>query len=181
MSPVWDIGCPIPAYQLDGGSQHPNCPKSGWDLLSRQLSDWLCCRYNFRAGWPAGGNRMQVTIQEAAQTLGVAESTVRRRLRNGELAGEQMTTPQGYTWLVELPDDRSIDLESEARPTGEPGLLRELVDSMRSHLDGLEGQLGTKDRQIEQLHVLLQQAQAALPAPVSPRSWWRRRSKTATA
>ncbi len=123
---------------------------------------------------------MQVTIQEDAQTLGVAESTVRLRLRNGELAGEQMRTPQGYTWLVELPDGRSMELGSEARPTGEPGLLRELVESLRSHLDGLEGQLGTKDRQIEQLHVLLQQAQAALPAPVAPKSWWQRR-KTATA
>ena len=123
---------------------------------------------------------MQVTIQEAAQTLGVAESTVRRRLRNGELAGEQMPTPQGYTWLVELPNGRSIELESEARPTGEPGLVRELVESLRAHLDGLEGQLGTKDRQIEQLHVLLQQAQAALPVPVAPKSWWQRR-KTATA
>ena len=124
---------------------------------------------------------MRVTIQEAAQTLGVAESTVRRRLRNGELEGEQMPTPQGYTWLVELPDDRSIQRESEPRPTVEPSLLRELVDSLRSHLEGLEGQLGTKDRQIEQLHVLLQQAQAALPAPVSPKSWWRLLRKTASA
>ena len=57
---------------------------------------------------------MQVTIQEAAQALGVAESTVRRRLRNGELEGEQMPTPQGYTWLVELPDDTSIEREKEA-------------------------------------------------------------------
>jgi Tfp pilus assembly protein FimV len=35
-------------------------------------------------------------------------------------------------------------------------------------------QLEAKDKQIEQLHVLLQQAQAALPAPRDNRSWWQR-------
>ena len=114
---------------------------------------------------------MQVTIQEAAHKLGIAESTVRRRLRNGELEGYQMPTPQGFTWLVELPED--LCLEQESQFYGETGVLRELVDALRSQVNGLEGQLGTKDRQIEQLHVLLQQAQAALPPPCATRPWWR--------
>lgn len=124
---------------------------------------------------------MQVTIQEAANTLGIAESTVRRRIRNGELEGQQMPTPQGYTWLVELPEDVAIEKESEQSLVGESGLLRELVDSLRSHMDGLESQLGTKDRQIEQLHVLLQQVQAALPPPRGDRRWWRVWQRSATA
>ena len=114
---------------------------------------------------------MQATIQEAAHKLGVAESTIRRRLRNGELEGQQMTTPQGFTWMVELSEDLLAAQESQS--TGEDGVLRELVDVLRYQVTGLEGQLGTKDRQIEQLHVLLQQAQAALPAPRSNKSWWR--------
>jgi hypothetical protein len=114
---------------------------------------------------------MQVTIQEAAHKLGVAESTIRRRLRNGELEGQQMTTPQGYTWMVELSEDMLS--EQEDQPTGEDGVLRELVDVLRYQVTGLEGQLGTKDRQIEQLHVLLQQVQAALPPPRTNRPWWR--------
>jgi len=124
---------------------------------------------------------MQVTIQEAANTLGIAESTVRRRIRNGELEGQQMPTPQGYTWLVDLPENLKIEKENDQSLVGESGLLRELVDSLRSHMDGLENQLGTKDRQIEQLHVLLQQVQAALPPPRPYRPWWRvwRRSATA--
>lgn len=116
---------------------------------------------------------MQVTIQEAANKLGIAESTVRRRLRNGELEGQQMPTPQGYTWLVDLPEDLALGSDAEDYPSGEEGLLRELVDALRYQVSGLEGQLGTKDRQIEQLHVLLQQAQAALPPPRSNRPWWR--------
>ena len=124
---------------------------------------------------------MRVTIQEAAHTLGIAESTVRRRLRNGELEGEQMPTPQGYTWLVELPEDLTKDeeaRENDLQPTAGTGLMRELVDSLRSHVNGLEGQLSTKDRQIEQLHVLLQQVQAALPAPSESKRWWRLWKKT---
>lgn len=124
---------------------------------------------------------MQVTIQEAANTLGIAESTVRRRIRNGELEGQQMPTPQGYTWLVDLPEDLAIEKESEQPMVGESGLMRELVDSLRSHMNGLENQLGTKDRQIEQLHVLLQQVQAALPPPRGARPWWRVWQRSATA
>ena len=114
---------------------------------------------------------MQATIQDAAHKLRVAESTVRRRLRNGELEGHQMPTHQGFTWMVDLPDD--LCAEQESQPPGEERVLRELVDALRYQVTGLEGQLGTKDRQIEQLHVLLQQAQATLPAPRSTRPWWR--------
>ncbi len=114
---------------------------------------------------------MQATIQDAAHKLGVAESTVRRRLRNGELEGHQMPTPQGFTWMVDLPDE--LGAQQESQPAGEEGVLWELVDALRYQVTGLEGQLGTKDRQIEQLHVLLQQAQATLPAPRSTRPWWR--------
>jgi len=124
---------------------------------------------------------MQVTIQEAANTLGIAESTVRRRIRNGELEGQQMPTPQGYTWLVDLPEDLATEKESEQRLASESGLMRELVDSLRSNVEGLENQLGTKDRQIEQLHVLLQQVQAALPPPREVRPWWRVWQRSATA
>lgn len=124
---------------------------------------------------------MQVTIQEAANTLGIAESTVRRRLRNGELEGQQMPTPQGYTWLVDLPEDQAVEQENQQSLVGESGLMRELVDSLRSHMEGLENQLGTKDRQIEQLHVLLQQVQAALPPPRGVRPWWRAWRRSASA
>jgi Helix-turn-helix domain len=121
---------------------------------------------------------MQVTIAEAAEKLRLSEHTVRRRVKSGELPSSQVATPQGFVWMVELPDD-SPDGNSDA--TGEIKALRELIDQMASQIAVLTGQLQvkdsqmeSKDRQISELHVLLQQAQAALPAPRDRRPWWSR-------
>jgi|SRR5918996_315258 excisionase family DNA binding protein len=105
---------------------------------------------------------MRVTIAEAAERLRLSEQTVRRRVRSGELPGIQVDTPGGFTWMVELPEGSPTDEPSD----GEIKVLRELVDTLKSQVD-------SQTRQIEQLHVLLQQAQAALPAPRDGRPWWR--------
>jgi hypothetical protein len=47
------------------------------------------------------------------------------------------------------------------------------IESWKQEAEAHREQLQAKDRQIEQLHVLLQQAQAALPAPRENRPWWR--------
>ncbi len=118
---------------------------------------------------------MQVTIADAARLLRVSEHTVRRRVRNGELPSSQVDTPQGFIWMVELPDGVSPD----SPISGDLATMRELIGSLNEQVQTLKGQLATKDsqldskdRQIEQLHVLLQQAQAALPAARDNRSWW---------
>jgi excisionase family DNA binding protein len=55
-----------------------------------------------------------VTVPEAARRLGVTEDTVKRRLRKGELQGERKERSQGYTWMVELPDEEpKFNLGSE--------------------------------------------------------------------
>jgi hypothetical protein len=121
---------------------------------------------------------MQVGLSEAARLLGISESTARRRLRNGELPGWQVPTKQGFVWMVEVDDA----LVADNPDPGELGALRGLIASLNEQLALLKSQvlaqqeqLVAKDTQIGQLHVLLQQAQAALPAPKEDRqSWWRR-------
>jgi hypothetical protein len=128
-----------------------------------------------------------VSIGQAVTRLGVSEVTIRRRLRKGELNGHKRQTPQGYVWLIELPDDASEDNKDSGN--GEGKSLSELVAALRSQVEGqqelvdsLQAQvkvqqeeLTAKNKQIEQLHVLLQQAQSALPAPKEDRpSWWQR-------
>lgn len=56
----------------------------------------------------------RVTLPEAARRLGVTDTTVRRRLRAGELQGEQEQTPQGYRWWIYLPEGS----EATSGPTG---------------------------------------------------------------
>jgi hypothetical protein len=122
---------------------------------------------------------MQVTIIEAARLLGLSEKTVRRRVVRGELPGIQEATPQGYTWFVDIPD-QSLESGTET-PSGELQTLRELngalqdrVDAQDRELEAKNQQLAAKDEQIRELHILLQQAQAALPSPQgTQRPWWR--------
>jgi chromosome segregation ATPase len=122
-----------------------------------------------------------VTVPEAARRLGITEDTVKRRLRKGELQGERKARPQGYIWMVELSEEEvdpdstvtgttsshGEDSENHQVSNGEVRRLEEMV-SMLQH------QLEVREREVQQLHVLLQQAQAALPAPrENARSWWR--------
>jgi excisionase family DNA binding protein len=121
---------------------------------------------------------MQVTVQEAAHRLGVAESTLRRRIKNGEIPATQMPTPQGHIWLVEIPDETTFPEETNV---GEVEALKQVLDVLRDQLeakdqqmDFLKEELEARRREVQELHVLLQRAQAALPAPREHRSWWRR-------
>jgi hypothetical protein len=114
---------------------------------------------------------MQVSISEASRLLRVSENTVRRRLKNGELKGHHVASVGGFAWIIELPDD----LVQDGTECGEIAEMRASMARMEAYIASLEGQLQAKDKQIEQLHVLLQHAQAALPVPKEDRlSWWRR-------
>ena len=127
-----------------------------------------------------------LSIGQAVTRLGVSEVTIRRRLRKGELKGQKRQTPQGYVWMIELPDDVAEDNKNGGNGEGESlselvAALRaqvegqqELVDSLQAQVKVQQEELTAKNKQIEQLHILLQQAQAALPAPRNNRSWWQR-------
>ena len=52
---------------------------------------------------------VRLSIQEASQKLGVTEHTIRRRLRKGEIHGEQIPRPQGFTWVVVVDDNDADD------------------------------------------------------------------------
>jgi transposase-like protein len=111
---------------------------------------------------------MQVTISEAARLLGISEPTARRRVRSGELPGTQMTTPQGFVWMVELPDDLPMDGSS----SGEIAALREMIAQLKTRVEAQEVELEARRREVQELHVLLQQFGTALPAAGDNRSWW---------
>src|SRR5688500_11553086 len=70
------------------------------------------CRRSFPCyAWRRGKDSMQgsqtegawLTLTEAAALLGVSAETVRRRVQQGQLEGEQIASPRGRAWLVWLP------------------------------------------------------------------------------
>ena len=111
---------------------------------------------------------MRLNIKEAARQLDVSEATVRRRLHRGDLAGVQITTPQGFVWLVDLPDTGSQKQEESALDIhsgrtslkGEVEHLQEMVVLLRHELDLRNRELEARSREITQLHLLLQQSRS---------------------
>jgi hypothetical protein len=104
---------------------------------------------------------MRLSLEDAALRLGLSSKTVRRYVKLGKLQGTQVPTSRGFQWMIELPDEEPVETTESAQ-----------MQDLRNVNQFLMSQLQTRDKQIEQLHILLQQAQAALPSPVH-RSWWR--------
>jgi len=86
-----------------------------------------------------------VPLTEAAQWLGVSVDTVRRRIRTGELVAQREQRPQGYRWLVKLPEPPTV---IEVHPATSLHLPMHLqgVDS-----EGLERLIVTLERVSERL------------------------------
>jgi len=108
-----------------------------------------------------------MTITEAAHALGVSTDTVRRRLKAGELAGRPEQTMHGFRWLVSLtpmPNGAQPVAEASAQPSaaasvdGAQGAAEGYAAPMTERERSLWQQLAEKDRQIGELHVLLQRA-----------------------
>lgn len=59
-----------------------------------------------------------VTIQEAAEELGVSERTVRRRIKSGELKAWKVPTAQGFEWRVNPDGDADQPAPERRRVPG---------------------------------------------------------------
>jgi excisionase family DNA binding protein len=113
---------------------------------------------------------MEVSIEEAARLLGVSTHTVRRRLRNGELKGKQVANAGGFAWVVQLPDDIGpVDSPS----AGEIAAMKALIARLEAQIAAQEAELESRRREAQEFLFLLQQAQAALPAPRG-KPWWKK-------
>ena len=124
----------------------------------------------------------EVPIIEAANSLGVSIDTVRRRINKGELKARKVPSPHGEIYMVEIPDAVApvpSDLQDKEENTTEV----ETLEAMRKTISILETELEARRREVQELHVLLQQAQKQLPPGKTEGaahetlvkvSWWRR-------
>ena len=121
----------------------------------------------------------EVTISEAAKCLGMSIDSIRRRIAKNELKARKVPSPHGEIYLVELPDDAApapvVTEEKEDNTVA--------IEAMRKTISILETELESRRREVQELHVLLQQAQKQLsPGKTEDTkeetsvkvSWWRR-------
>ena len=121
----------------------------------------------------------EVPIIDAAKILNISMDTVRRRISKGELKARKIPSPHGETYLVEVPEEpgpvSEVPEDREDNPVA--------IEAMRKTISILETELEARRREVQELHVLLQQAQKQLPpgntesstekAPVKVSGWRR--------
>ena len=131
-------------------------------------------------------------MPEAATRLGVSEHTVRRRVKRGELAGIQVSTPQGFVWRVRLPEAAtSPDGVANGQVAFRDAL--QVIERQQHLIAQLSGQVGFLQGQLETYKALMapplhQSAQGgqqggsaaevalddhATPVAAPRKAWWR--------
>ena len=119
---------------------------------------------------------MLVDKQEAARRLGVSVDTVERRLKRGELQGQQEQRAKGWRWMIEVPDAAPANngfapADAPASSTDAPAdpvllnAFKSQIDHLQEQVKSLNHQLTVKDNQIAELLIVTRQAQAQLPPP----------------
>ena len=114
----------------------------------------------------------RLSISQAADTLGVAQSTIRKRLRSGDLQGQKVKGAGGFRWEVFVADGPTVKGVTQ---DGNHANVTDDGDDANGGNGGalveiLREELAEKNRQISELHRLL--AQTALNAAPG-RPWWR--------
>jgi len=136
-----------------------------------------------------------LSIEEAAESMGVSAATIRRRIKTGELAAFKRTTPYGFEWrigtepesiglittadhVVESPDQPVVE-SADQTPTPETLELVRLVARLSQENQQLAGQLGftqAKLQEAERTVALLMAPKDEPEPPAEPerRPWWKR-------
>jgi len=123
----------------------------------------------------------KLTIAQAADTLGVAQSTIRKRLKSGDLQGQKVKGAGGFRWEVFVADGPTVKGDTQdgnhANVTNDGNHGDHANDGNHGDhandgalVEILREELTEKNRQISELHRLL--AQTALNAAPG-RPWWK--------
>jgi hypothetical protein len=110
-------------------------------------------------------------LKEARELTGLSERTLKSYIQQGKLEATLVGSGQHRHWEISQESLEQIDWKSRDEPDDtQQSDLQLLVNALQHQLEIHERELACKNQQIEQLHVLLQRAQSALPSPQSPQS-----------
>lgn len=115
-----------------------------------------------------------VSMRDAAEAMGCSVDTVRRRIKRGDLPARKETTPQGWRWLVQVPQtatQKALESpESAVIPASDPAPMIAEIAALRADIAALRAELARVQAELPARVV------AALPAeaePPSQRKGWR--------
>lgn len=106
--------------------------------------------------------RYRVTIQEAAQRLGVKEAAVRKRIERGTLKKEKASDGRVYVFIDEPPpaDHASRDVSDDTSyPTGYDVLIR----SQERQIEFLQRELENRTEELRRRDVIISQLTQRIP------------------
>ena len=121
-----------------------------------------------------------VDIHQAAKSLEVSVDALRKRISRGQIEAEK----REGRWFVQALDNvqpdspdgpdsvQAVQTEGGPGPDSTVDGVELALGAMEARIASLEAQLVSKDHHIEELLIVVRQAQAALPAPKG-RPWWR--------
>ena len=114
------------------------------------------------------------TLADAAQLLGLSKDAVRKRVARGSLSGFK----QDGHWFIHLNEENETSPDDRTRPDNDrtrdqnnhtSDSRDEVIALLKQQLETQTKELDARRREVQELHVLLQQT--ALQSP--QRSWWR--------
>lgn len=112
----------------------------------------------------------RLSIEDAARRLGLSVSTLRRRIRSGSIGVEREETPQGYRYVVLVPES-AVDpaLRGDESGPSAPDLLADLVterDWLRRRVEELTTLLNREQEAVLRLSAE-REARALAPADIA--------------
>lgn len=111
------------------------------------------------------------TVSEAAQALGVSVDTIRRRMKRGELETRREQTPQGFRWLIRLPDEAVVGAASRQALQNAPGesqasdhgaMVVAGPDPRDTLIEILQRELDLRNQEITRLHTVVERQAGAI-------------------
>ena len=101
-----------------------------------------------------------LTIKEASRRMGISSDTIRRRIKRGEL---KASMDASHTYRID-PTDLPPTTEPTPEPTPEPTTQDNAgeVEALKQTIALLQTELDARRREVQELHVLLQQYRTPL-------------------
>ncbi len=99
-------------------------------------------------------------VGQAAAILGISAEAVRKRLKRGSLQGSKDSAGR---WRVRL--DKALHGGQDAAWTAPD---TELIRQLKAEVTFLRSELAARSDEVRRSHILVQQAQQALPPPPAP-------------